>query len=337
MRVLSVPLSVEGREVSIGVSIGVAFAELDGRGAAAADDLLGNADVAMYMAKDRGKGRYQIFEPNMHAVAIERLQLKSDLQRAVNEREFLVHYQPIIALRSGRISGVEALVRWRHPERGMLSPDRFIPLAEETGVINSVGRLVLEEACREGVILQRSCPQTPELTVSVNVSARQLQQPEFSAEVMGILSDTGLAAESLLLEITESAMMADMDLALLRLQELRGLGVRLAVDDFGTGYSSLNYIRQFPLDVLKLDKSFIDELGGSEGEIDAVTGAIIDLAQILELQPVAEGIETADQLQRLLELECELGQGYFFHKPVPKEEVERVVGRQARLPARGVV
>ena len=337
MRVLSVPLSVEGREVSIGVSIGVAFAELDGRGAAAADDLLGNADVAMYMAKDRGKGRYQIFEPNMHAVAIERLQLKSDLQRAVTEREFLVHYQPIIALRSGRISGVEALVRWRHPERGMLSPDRFIPLAEETGVINSVGRLVLEEACREGVILQRSCPQTPELTVSVNVSARQLQQPEFSAEVMGILSDTGLAAESLLLEITESAMMADMDLALLRLQELRGLGVRLAVDDFGTGYSSLNYIRQFPLDVLKLDKSFIDELGGTEGEIDAVTGAIIDLAQILELQPVAEGIETADQLQRLLELECELGQGYFFHKPMPKEEVERVVGRQARLPARGVV
>ena len=335
MDVLSAPLSIEGQEVSIGVSVGVAFAQLDGRGGAAADELLRNADVAMYMAKDGGKGRYQIFEPNIHAAAIERLQLKADLQRAVGDREFVVHYQPIVALQSGRISGVEALVRWRHPERGMVPPNDFIPLAEETGVINSIGRMVLEEACREGRILQGKCPQTPELTVSVNISGRQLQRPEFAAEVLRILEETGLAAESLVLELTESVMMEDMQLALLRLEELRDLGVRLAVDDFGTGYSSLNYIRQFPLDVLKVDKSFIDELGSSDGETNAITGTIIHLAQIRGLQPVAEGIESADQLQRLLELECELGQGYFFHKPMPKEEVERVVDRQALLPVPG--
>jgi diguanylate cyclase (GGDEF)-like protein/PAS domain S-box-containing protein len=337
MGVLSAPITVEGEEISIGVSVGVAFAELDGRGAAATDDLLRHADVAMYMAKDHGKGRYQVFEPNMHALAIERLELKADLQRAVSEGEFIVHYQPIVALRSGWITGVEALVRWRHPERGTVPPNDFIPLAEETGVINSIGRMVLEEACREALILQQSCPQTPELAVSVNISARQLQRPQFPAEVRRILDDTGLAAESLVLEITESAMMEDMNLALLRLEELRALGVRLAVDDFGTGYSSLTYIRRFPLDVLKVDKSFIDELDSHDGEINALTGAIIGLAQILGLRPVAEGIETADQLRRLLELECELGQGYFFHKPMPKEDVERLVASQARLPSPGAV
>ena len=327
MAALSAPFSIEGKELSIGGSIGIAFGDLDGRGAEASDDVLRNADVAMYMAKEKGKGRYQVFEPKMHSVAIERLQLKADLQRAVSEGELVVHYQPIVALSSRRIEGVEALVRWRHPEQGMVPPDQFIPLAEETGVINAIGRMVLEEACSQAMILQESCPQSPNLTMSVNISARQLQRPDFPAEVREILDATGLTPGSLVLELTESVMMEDMDTALLRLDQLRGLGVRLAVDDFGTGYSSLNYIRQFPIDILKIDKSFVDELG--DGEIDAVTGAIIALADVLELEPVAEGIENEDQLARLLERGCRLGQGYFFHKPMPKEEAERVVRAQA--------
>ena len=327
---LATPLSLDGEEISIGTSVGIAFAELDGRGAAAADELLRNADVAMYMAKERGKRRYQIFKHDMHAAAIERLRLKADLQRALNEGELSVHYQPIVALRSGRITGVEALVRWHHPQHGMVPPDRFIPLAEETGTIDAIGRMVLEQACYQGVILQRLA-EAPEFWVSVNISSRQLQRPAFPAEVAETLTATGLSARSLVLELTESVMMEDMDLALLRLEELRELGVRLAVDDFGTGYSSLNYIRQFPLDVLKVDKSFIDELGSRDGEINAVTGAIIELAHILELQPVAEGIETEEQLERLLTLQCELGQGYLFHRPMPKDDLERVVLTQAEV------
>ncbi len=327
------PFSVDGKEVSIGATVGIAFRDAERQAAASAEELLRNADVAMYIAKEQGKGRYQVFEPTMHATAIKRLELKADLQRAVKASEFIVHYQPIMALPSDRMSGVEALVRWEHPERGLIPPLDFVPLAEESGLIVPIGQMVLEEACREAVTLQQHCPQDPPLTMSVNLSARQLQQPEIAAEVKQILEQTGLAPECLVLELTESVMMHDMDLALLRLDQLRKVGVRLAIDDFGTGYSSLNYIRQFPVDILKVDRSFIDGLDDRDGEISALTAAIIDLAKILKLQPVAEGIENATQLRRLKELGCDVGQGFFFHKPLTKERIEELAIAQAR-PAR---
>ena len=256
----------------------------------------------------------------MHTTAIKRLELKADLQRALEHREFILHYQPIIELGSGRISGVEALIRWEHPERGLVPPLDFIPLAEETGLIVPIGRWALEEACRQGRILQQEHRSDPPMHVAVNLSVRQLVRQELVSEVAQVLRDTGLDPDTLVLEITESVMMADMELSIAQLTKLKALGVRLAVDDFGTGYSSLNYIRRFPVDILKVDKSFVD--GVSEGgEASALTAAVVELASILKLQPVAEGIERADQLERLLELKCTLGQGFFFAKPLTPENL----------------
>jgi diguanylate cyclase (GGDEF)-like protein/PAS domain S-box-containing protein len=334
LQALDGPFLLDGKEVFVRASIGIATSGV-GRttGPEGAEELLRNADVAMYIAKEAGKNRFQVFEPEMHDTALRRLELKADLQRAVENEEFVLHYQPVIRLQTGDIEGFEALVRWNHPTRGLVMPLDFIPLAEETGLVVQIGTWVLREACRQSDILQRTVPEAAPLHMAVNLSARQLQRPELVQEIAKVLLETGLPPECLVLEITESVMMQDMTLSNERLTQLKLLGVLLAVDDFGTGYSSLNYIRRFPVDILKVDKSFVD--GVSEGgEESALTAAIIELAGILNLRPVAEGIERADQLDKLLELNCELGQGYYFSKPLPIEGVEELLRARHMLAAR---
>jgi diguanylate cyclase (GGDEF)-like protein/PAS domain S-box-containing protein len=326
------PFHLEGKEVFVRASIGIASADssMSAIGPDGAEELLRNADVAMYMAKEAGKSRYQLFEPAMHDTALRRLELKADLQRAVDSHEFVLHYQPVIELETGRIEGFEALVRWMHPARGVVPPLDFIPLAEETGLIVPIGHAVLAEACTQARRLQARYPSMPPLHMSVNLSARQLQRPELVGEIADVLMDTGLEPDSLVLEITESVMMQDMDLSIQRLAELKALGVKLAVDDFGTGYSSLNYLRRFPVDILKVDKSFVDSVNEG-GEVSALTAAIIELAGILRLRPVAEGIERADQLEKLLALKCDLGQGYYFARPLPLEGIDDLLSVRQTL------
>ena len=323
LETLEAPFHLVGKDVFIRASIGIATAS-PGSVTASADELMRNADVAMYMAKEDGKSRYQVFEPAMHDAALRRLELKADLQRAIDNEEFVLHYQPVIELETGEISGVEALVRWQHPDRGMVPPLDFIPIAEETGLIVPIGRWVLREACLQAVALDERFRHDPPLDMAVNLSARQLQRRELVEEVAATLAETGLDPSRLVVEITESVMMQDMDLSIQRLAELKALGVQLAVDDFGTGYSSLNYIRRFPVDILKVDKSFIDEVSAG-GEETVLAAAIIEIAGILNLRPVAEGIERADQLDRLLALNCELGQGFYFAKPMPIEGIDELL------------
>jgi diguanylate cyclase (GGDEF)-like protein len=333
MRMLDEPFLLEGKEVYVRASLGIAVS--DGTREAeedAAEAVLRNADVAMYLAKERGKGRYQVFEPEMHDTALRRLELKADLQRALEHEEFVLHYQPVVQLETGEISGVEALIRWRHPERGMVQPLEFIPLAEETGLIVAIGRWVLREACTFAVQLQRRFPTEPPLHVAVNLSARQIARPEMVDEVRDIVTETGLDPATLILEITESMVMQDMELAIERLRQLKELGVRLAIDDFGTGYSSLNYVRRFPVDILKVDKSFIDEVSEG-GESSALTAAVIELAGILNLKPVAEGIERVDQLERLMELKCDLGQGFLFARPLVPEDLHQMLEERLQITA----
>jgi len=332
MATLEAPFLIDGKEFYVRASLGIAVADGDDLqvpGEEGAEALLRNADVAMYMAKENGKARYQVFEPAMHDAALKRLELKADLQRALDHDEFVLHYQPVMELETGRVSGVEALVRWIHPVRGLVPPLDFIPLAEETGLIVPIGKWVMQEACRRAIELRDEFPTMP-LHMAVNLSARQVQRPEIVDDVREILTETGLDPGLLILEITESVMMQDMELSIARLTELKGLGVQLAIDDFGTGYSSLNYVRRFPVDILKVDKSFID--GVSEGgESSALTAAVIELAGILNLKPVAEGIERADQLQRLLELHCDLGQGFFFAKPLETDDLRAMLSERSQM------
>jgi len=324
------PFHLESKEVFVRASIGIAVVEADDAPVDGVESLMRNADVAMYMAKEKGKNRYQMFEPAMHETALKRLELKADLQRALEHGEFILQYQPVIELDTGRVSGVEALIRWIHPERGLVPPLDFIPLAEETGLIVPIGRWVLEEACRYAAGLHERFPSDPPLHMAVNLSAKQLARAEIVPDIRGILEASGLTPHALILEITESVMMADMELSIVRLRELKELGVQIAIDDFGTGYSSLNYVRRFPVDILKVDKSFIDGVS-EDGESSALTAAVIELAGILSLKPVAEGIERLDQLQRLLELHCALGQGYYFAKPLTDTDLETMLAERLTM------
>jgi diguanylate cyclase (GGDEF)-like protein/PAS domain S-box-containing protein len=313
LAVLREPLVVEGKEVFIEASAGIAFAD---DGAVTTEELLRNADVAMYVAKTEGKGRYAIYESRMHAAALERLDLRADLQRALDNGEFLLHYQPIVALDNGRTVGLEALVRWQHPERGMVAPGDFIALAEETGLVVPLGRWVLDHACQQASKWKGN----GNLSMSINLSQKQLQLPELPDEVSDSLSRSGVDPSRITLEITESAVMSDVEATVRTLHKLRELGVRLAVDDFGTGYSSLSWLRQLPIDVLKIDKEFVDGIA-SRAEDSMLVGAVIDLAHNLGLRTVAEGIEGADQLAGLRQLHCDFGQGYFFARPLPAGQV----------------
>jgi diguanylate cyclase (GGDEF)-like protein len=311
LEALKVPVPIEGQELSITASIGIAAGRDDQD---RADDLLRNADVAMYTAKAQGKSQYALFEPTMHAAIIERHALSSELSRGVGRGELLVYYQPIITLQTGRIHGVEALVRWRHPTRGIVGPDEFIPLAEESGTILALGRWVLTEACREAATWRQTWPGAESLVLTINLSAAQLQQPDFVDELRGILAETGFPPENLVLELTETAMFHDTQTTIARLQGLRQLGIRIAVDDFGTGYSSLGYLRRFQVDILKIARDFIGTAdGGSEDW--AFAHAIVALGRTLDLRIVAEGVEQPGQLLRLREMGCEFGQGFLFARP----------------------
>ena len=323
--VLGEPLVIEGKEVYVQGSIGLAFAA---EGPVSPAEVLRNADAAMYVAKTEGKARYAVFEPHMHAAALHRLTLRGDLQRALDNNEFRLHYQPIVTMETGALVGVEALVRWAHPTRGLVAPDAFIPLADETGLVVPLGQWVLEQACRQLVEWSAT---SPELSVSVNVSQRQLRRPEFGAEVGDVIDLTGIDPARVALEITESAIMADVLGTVARLHDLRDLGVRVAVDDFGTGYSSFSWLRQLPVDVLKIDKEFIDDLG-QRAEGAFLVGAIIDLAHNLGLRTVAEGIEAPIQLTRLRELNCDLGQGYHLGVPMPADEITDLLVVENRTP-----
>jgi diguanylate cyclase (GGDEF)-like protein/PAS domain S-box-containing protein len=337
MRALEAPFRVDGRELHIRASIGIAFAN-GKEGEAATDELLRNADVAMYVAKRQGKGRCEVYKPTAHKTVMRQLELKTEIQRGLDEGEFILHYQPLVTLETERISGLEALVRWEHPTRGTIPPLEFIPLAEESGLIIPLGRWVLRTACQEAQRLHQRYPHDPPLTMAVNLSARQLQSPTIVAEVKDALRDSGLEPSSLTLEVTESAMMQNIELSVLRLEELRALRVRIAIDDFGAGYSSLGYIRRFPVDILKVDKSFIDRIDEGDEEL-ALAAAIIDMAKVLNLRPVAEGVERVEQFERLLELGCDLAQGYFFAKPAAQDVVEGQISeeRQKQPPTLRVV
>jgi diguanylate cyclase (GGDEF)-like protein/PAS domain S-box-containing protein len=315
---LEASIALEGRDIAIATSVGIAFSGQGMVSGAHADELLSNADAAMYMAKENGKGHYQVFQPEMHAKALARLQLKTDIQRALDAGEFTLRYQPIMDLGRGDMAGMEALVRWEHPDRGTVQPLDFIPLLEDTGLIVPVGRHILMQACTWAAHMQTQCPREPPLSMAVNVSACQLQRPEFVDEVREALQETGIVPSSLTLELTESVMMQDMELSLLRLTALRSLGVKLAIDDFGTGYSSLNYIRQFPVDILKIDRSF---LADPNPEMAELTEAIVQLARIFKLKAVAEGIENPGQLERLQDMNCDYGQGFHFAKPLDGDEI----------------
>jgi diguanylate cyclase (GGDEF)-like protein/PAS domain S-box-containing protein len=321
-RGLSNPFRIDGKQHMIRASLGIAYGNSGTGGESGTDDVLRNADVAMYMAKGRGKGRTEVYQPTMHKRMLQRLELKGDLQHALDDDQFVLHYQPLIDLETERISGLEALVRWNHPERGMIAPAEFIPMAEETGLIIPIGSWVLDTACKEARRLQQKYPQETPFTISVNLSARQLQWPGIVSDVRKALRTSGLPPTSLTLEVTETVMMQNVELSVLRLKELKALDVQIAIDDFGAGYSSLGYIRRFPVDIIKVDKAFIDRIdeGGEELEL---TAAIIHLAKVLNLNPVAEGVERAKQFERLLSLGCTLAQGFYFAKPEASELVER--------------
>ncbi len=305
---------VDGKKVYPRASVGICLAG-DGLGLADAEELLRNADVAMYMAKRDNKGSYRLFEPEMHEQVVERLELQAELQRALELEQLVIHYQPVVRLDGPSDYGVEALLRWQHPTKGLIPPLNFIPLAEETGLIVPIGRWVLREACREAVLLHERFPRTPPLTVSVNLSVKQLQSETVVADVAEALESSGLPPSSLVLEITESVTMVDTELAVARLEDLKALGILLAMDDFGTGYSSLSYLSRFPIDILKMDRSFLRP----DHEDSGLAAAIVGLGRSLNLHVVAEGIELPEQIVSLRALGCELGQGFLFAKPMPYE------------------
>lgn len=319
------PFQLDGSEIIAGASIGIARAG-DGDGA---EELLRNADLAMYKAKHTGKGRHELFEPAMHVAVVERLAAEADLRRAMDQlhsaSEFQLVYQPIIDLVDGAVTGVEALVRWMHPGRGVVRPAEFIPTAESTGLIVPLGRWIIGEACRQGAAWQPTHPAGAALTVTVNISGRQLQDTSLLADVGAALSASGLAPACLVLEITESVIMQRTDETLWILQGLKELGVQLAIDDFGTGYSSLAYLQRFPMDILKIDKSFVDGVarGGNDA---ALTRTIIALGEMLSLRCVAEGIETAEQWAQLRVLGCALGQGFYFSRPLDVSATSALLG-----------
>ena len=329
---LRAPFPLNGRDWFVSASMGIALAQ---PGRATPDELLREAEIAMVRAKGDATQRHALFEPSMSAQTLERVELESDLRLALKRRELRVHYQPIVTLGRAEIVGFEALVRWQHPTRGLVAPLAFIPLAEETGLIVPVGRFVLETACRQAAKwhASRTDPDVAPLFVSVNLSARQFMQDDLLEDVADILAETGLAASSLELEITESVLMDQSEAGIRTLGRLRALGVRLVLDDFGTGYSSLSYLKNLPLDTIKIDRSFV--AGIEENADRSIVEAVVALAHGLGIGVVAEGIETRRQAQRLLELGCDLGQGYLFSRPVPAAQTARLlrapVGRSAGL------
>jgi diguanylate cyclase (GGDEF)-like protein/PAS domain S-box-containing protein len=323
------PLMVAGKELAVRGSIGISL--LEESSSTGAEELIRDADAAMYIAKRDRKGGYRLFEPEMHAGVLARLELRADLQRALQDGQLELYYQPIVRLSDGRVAGMEALLRWHHPERGLVAPGDFVPFAEETGLIVPIGRWVLREACRQAVAIKDLWSEggvAESLYMCVNLSVKQLQHSDVIADVQDALADSGLAPELLTLEITESMLIDDPDIAVVKLKELRALGVRVAMDDFGTGYSSLSYLSRFPVDVIKMDRSFLRPEATPEA-ID-LSSAVVALGSSLSLEVVAEGIELDEQLARLRELGCELGQGFHFAHPMESGKLTAYLADRAR-------
>jgi diguanylate cyclase (GGDEF)-like protein/PAS domain S-box-containing protein len=311
------PFVVAGQEVFTSASIGVAISRGNYE---APEEVLRDADIAMYRAKALGRGRYAVFDQEMHQEAMAEMQLETDLRRALDRREMVLHYQPMVCLNTGTLCGFEALVRWSHPERGLLLPEQFIGTAEETGLVVPLGHWVIDEACRQVATWQRRFGAQPQLAVSVNLSARQLAQADLVDGIRRCLSTHGTEPHRLKLEITESVLMKDAAATQKTLFHLRnGLGVRLMIDDFGTGYSSLSYLHQFPVDMLKIDRSFVSRMHGGN---NAIVRAIVTLGQSLKMRVLAEGVESAEQLGYLRELSCEFAQGFLFSPPVDADRAE---------------
>jgi diguanylate cyclase (GGDEF)-like protein/PAS domain S-box-containing protein len=312
---------IGGREVFTGASIGVAFSSPAYKHP---EEILRDADTAMYRAKAAGRGCYQVFDQTMHRSVVALLKLETELRRAVELKQFLMHYQPIVALESGRIVGFEGLVRWKHPDRGLVNPERFIAVAEETGLIVPLGWWVLRQACWHAREWQQLLPSEPPLYVSVNVSGKVVMQPDMFERVTKILEETGLPPTSLRLEITENVIMDHGDVALSKLAQFHDLGVQFSVDDFGTGYSSLSYLQRFSYDTLKIDRSFISGME-SKSDASAIVQTIVALANMLKINVIAEGVETAVQFNRLREIGCSHAQGFWFSRPVDRAATQALL------------
>ena len=325
---LSKPFVLDKNSAFATASIGIA---LSSSGYDRPEDILRDADTAMYRAKENGKARYELFDHGMHARAVSRLQLESDLRHAIEHQEFCVYYQPIVSLQTGRLSGFEALVRWNHPRRGLVSPVDFIPVAEETGLIVPIGQWVLNEACKHVRQCQIESPSHRSLSLSVNLSARQVAQPDLLDRIKEALETSKLSPHCLKLEITESVVMENAEAAALMFKQLRSLGVQLSIDDFGTGYSSLSYLHRFPLNYLKIDRSFVMRL--TTDNDNAIVRTISTLARNLGMEVIAEGIETEEQYQQLRRLGCEYGQGFLFSRPVDNAGVTHLLAQDAKRDA----
>jgi diguanylate cyclase (GGDEF)-like protein/PAS domain S-box-containing protein len=312
---LTEPFDVDGQHIVLSASIGIAIGDVS----CTESSMMRDADVAMYKAKTTGKAQWTVYEPEMRTAALDRLELESDLHQAVDEHQLRLMYQPIIELKSDNIVGFEALLRWDHPTRGVIEPERFIPIAESSGTIVAIGRWVLQEACRAAADWKRTFPST-KLTMAVNISARQLAASDIVGDVANALVRSGFPATKMILEMTESVLVQDPGTATRRLEDLRALGVRVAIDDFGTGYSSLSYLRQFPIDILKIDKSFTDTIV-DRTQIPPIVHGLLALAKTLDMHTVAEGIESEVQRDSLREQGCEFGQGYLFAKPLDAADV----------------
>ncbi|MCL1464116.1 GGDEF domain-containing response regulator [Argonema galeatum] len=318
---LSSPFNIDAYETFTNASIGIVCSLSSYE---RAEDLIRDADIAMYRAKSLGKGRYQVFDTAMHLQVIALSQLENDLRRAIDRCEFQVYYQPIVSLATSKIVGFEALVRWQHPQRGLVPPGEFIPLAQETGALMQIDWWVMRSACRQTRLWQQQIPTSSLLTISVNLCSKHFAQSNLIEQIDGVLRDTGLAATSLKLEITESAIIENAESAAATLSQLRALGIQLSIDDFGTGYSSLSYLHRFPVNTLKIDRSFINNMG-EDRESSEIVRTIVMLAHNLGIDVIAEGVETRQQLTKLRELQCEYGQGYFFSRPLPSQEAEKLI------------
>jgi diguanylate cyclase (GGDEF)-like protein len=321
LHALSTPFLIDEQELHTSTSIGISVFPIDGTDAAA---LIKNADTAMYHAKERGRNNYQFFRRDMNTRAMERQQVESNLRRALERHEFTLHYQPKVNLESGRITGVEALLRWEHPEWGLVQPDRFIAIAEECGLIVPIGRWVLREACAQAVRWQQAG--ISPVSIAVNVSALEFRHREFFDRLLTIFDDTGVEPNCLQLELTESVLMHDVATSAGLLAKLKAMGVQIAVDDFGTGYSSLSYLNQFPIDVLKIDQSFVRAIDAGAGSNGAIVGAVISMGKNLQQRVIAEGVEEESQYAFLKAHECNEGQGYWFSHPVNAVRMQAMLG-----------
>ena len=326
MKAMAAPFVLSGKKVFTSVSVGIALSNI---GYDNPEDMLRDADTAMYRAKSLGKARYEVFDLEMRASVIARLQLETDLRDAVDREEFQNFYQPIVCLESGRITGFEALLRWQHPTRGLLQPSEFIPVAEETGMIRELGWWNLRQACRQIGLWNASRNGNPLLTMSVNLSVKQFLQPNLISAIRELLFETAIPPDILKLEITESTVMADPSAAVEMLSQIKSLGIQLSIDDFGTGYSSLSYLHRFPLDTLKIDGSFTKTIGKG-AESTQIVRTILPMANSLRLNVIAEGVETAEQLAILRQLHCEYAQGYYFSKPVSADEAGALLGKHPK-------